>query len=29
VGIRLLAQHLQFDCQTSQQASVFAKEGRF
>ena len=29
VGIRLLAELLQFDCQTSQQASVFAKEGRF
>ena len=28
VGIRLLAQHLQFDCQTSK-ASVSAKEGRF
>jgi hypothetical protein len=29
VGIRLLAQHLQFVCQTSQHASVVAKEGRF
>ena len=29
VGIRLLAEHLQFDCQTSQHASVLAKEGRF
>jgi hypothetical protein len=29
VGIRLLAQHLQFVCQTSQQASVLAKVGRF
>jgi hypothetical protein len=29
VGVRLLAQHLQFVCQTSQQASVLAKEGRF
>ena len=29
VGIRLLAQHLQFVCQTSQQASVLAKEGQF
>jgi hypothetical protein len=29
VGVRLLAQHLQFVCQTSQQASLLAKEGRF
>ncbi len=29
VGVRLLAQQLQFACQTSQQASVLAKEGRF
>jgi hypothetical protein len=29
VGVRLLAQHLQLVCQTSQQASVLAKEGRF
>ena len=29
MGVRLLAQHLQFVCQTSQQASVLAKEGRF
>ena len=29
VGVDLLAQHLQFPCQTSQQASVLAKEGRF
>jgi len=28
VGVGLLAQHLQLDCQTSQQASVLA-EGRF
>ena len=27
--VRLLAQHLQFVCQTSQQASVLAKEGDF
>ena len=29
VGVRLLAQDLQLVCQTSQQASVLAKEGRF
>jgi hypothetical protein len=29
VRVRLLAQQLQFACQTSQQASVLAKEGRF
>ena len=29
VRIRLLAQELQFGCQTSQQASVLAKEGQF
>ena len=29
VGIRLLAQQLQFACQTSQQASVLAMERRF
>jgi hypothetical protein len=29
VRFRLLAQQLQFACQTSQQASVLAKEGRF
>ena len=29
MGVRLLAQQLQFACQTSQQASVLAKEGRF
>jgi hypothetical protein len=29
VGVGLLAQHLQLVCQTCQQASVLAKEGRF
>ncbi|KOO31114.1 hypothetical protein Ctob_009574 [Chrysochromulina tobinii] len=29
VGVRLHAQHLQFVCQTSQQALVLAEEGRF
>ena len=29
VGVRLLAQQPQRVCQTSQQASVLAKEGRF
>jgi hypothetical protein len=29
VGVCLLAQHLQFVCQTSQQVSVLAKEGQF
>jgi hypothetical protein len=29
VGVGLLAQHLQLACQTSQQASVLAEEGRF
>jgi hypothetical protein len=29
VGVRLLVQQIQFTCQTSQQASVLAKEGRF
>ena len=29
VGVCLLAQHLQLACQTNQQASVLAKEGRF
>ena len=29
VGIRLLAQHHQIACKTSQHASVLAKEGRF
>jgi hypothetical protein len=29
VGVGLLAQHLQLDCQTSHQALVWAEEGRF
>ncbi len=29
MGVRLLAQHLQFVCQASREASVLAKEGRF
>ena len=29
VGVGVLAQQFQFACQTSQQASVLAKEGRF
>ena len=29
VGVRLLAEQLHFACQTSQQASVMAKEERF